>query len=395
MRRSPGPPRAGCAACSISAARLFTVSARSTTASSMAATPSSGRMPTIDRTSIGDRPAVGEPKPVVEEPVRLVPQILRLERVADQREVLEELQHEIGRGAAAVVEDRRDRRHGQRVEAHPAGAVGLLEHLALRQMRAVDRPDVVEPEEAALEDVRAVAVLAVHPPREVDEQLVEDPAQERGVLPAVDGEHLERRPRLHRRVDVVERPLVRGERAVRVLEPLAAQEHQLVLRERRVDARERDAVEGEIPRGEPRVLPLVRHGHDVERVERPPVRVAPAEPRRGRRRLRRVAVEPARDVVVVELLAPQHPGEGLAQHERLVVRRLRRRQLGVELVRLAEPRRRDRVEVGPRIAAARGRPEPDPQRDRRARLDARLVPERGLRPGGRRRRCRRPRRRGR
>ena len=47
------PPVAGCAARSMSAARLLTVSARSTTFSSIAATPRSGSTPTIERTRIG------------------------------------------------------------------------------------------------------------------------------------------------------------------------------------------------------------------------------------------------------------------------------------------------------------------------------------------------------
>ena len=173
---------------------------------------------------------------------------------------------------------------------------------------------------------------------------------------AVDREHLERRPRLHRRVDVVERPLVRGERAVRVLEPLAAEQDQLVLREGRVDVRERDAVEGEVPRGEPRVLPLVRHRHDVEGVERAPARrcgrraatraAAAGSGRRrasGRRRSSRAACSRA---------SRRAPGAGRAPR-----RRMRRggRQLGVELVGLGLPAGDDRVEVGPRVGR-RGRP---------------------------------------
>ncbi len=41
--------------------------------------------------------AVGKREPVVEEAVALVPEALRLERVGDQREVLEELQDEVAR----------------------------------------------------------------------------------------------------------------------------------------------------------------------------------------------------------------------------------------------------------------------------------------------------------
>ncbi|MDC4224173.1 MAG: hypothetical protein MPW15_08085 [Candidatus Manganitrophus sp.] len=50
---------------------------------------------------------------------------------------------------------------------------------------AVEDADVVEAEEAALEDVPALGVLAVHPPGEVEHQLVEHPLQEGQVaLPA-------------------------------------------------------------------------------------------------------------------------------------------------------------------------------------------------------------------
>ena len=59
-------------------------------------------------------------------------------------------------------------------------------------------------------------------------------------------------------------------------------------------------------------------------VEVPPLAVAAAPALVRRRRAGRVAVEPALHVVVVELLAPEHPGERLAQHERLVVGRAAR-----------------------------------------------------------------------
>ena len=176
--------------------------------------------------------------------------------------------------------------------------------------------------------------IRLHPPGEVDQQLRQQAGEEAVVAAPVDVPHVQRRPRVHRRVDVAERPLVGGEGAVRVLEPLAAQREQLVLGERRVEMGERDRVEREVPRREPRVLPRVGHRHDVARVHVHPRRV-PAEPALGWRwRLRRVAVEPAPDVVAVELLAPDHPGEGLAGHEPLVVAGAGRDQLRVELVGL-------------------------------------------------------------
>ncbi len=224
-------------------------------------------------------------QPVVVEPVGLVPQALTGKGVADGGEVLEELEHEVRGGPLPrLVQHGGDGGHGDRVGAHPAGGVGLLKGAADWQVRAVERADVVKAEEAALEDVVAFEVLPVDPPGEVDQQLVEDPAEEVDVAAAVDREHLERGPRLHRRVHVGEVPLVGGQRPVRVLEPLTAQQEQLVLGEPGIDVRQRHAVEGQVPRRVPRVLPLVRHRHDVEGVEVPPPRVAAAEAlSRGRR----------------------------------------------------------------------------------------------------------------
>ena len=91
---------------------------------------------------------------------------------------------------------------------------------------------------------------------------------------AVDLEHPQRRPRVHRRVDVGEVPLVRGQLAARVHVPLAAQQDQLALGERRVDVGERDGVEREVPRGVPGVLPRVGHRDHVAVVEVAPAAVA-------------------------------------------------------------------------------------------------------------------------
>ena len=38
---------------------------------------------------------------------------------------------------------------------------------------------------------------------------------------------------------------------------------ELALGEGRIDQRDRDAVEGEIPRGIPRIFPFVRHGNNI------------------------------------------------------------------------------------------------------------------------------------
>ena len=65
------------------------------------------------------------------------------------------------------------------VHRHPAGAVGLLDVAAGGQRRAaVEDADIVQAQEAALKDVLALGILAVDPPGEVQQQLVEHALQE-------------------------------------------------------------------------------------------------------------------------------------------------------------------------------------------------------------------------
>ena len=81
----------------------------------------------------------------------------------------------------------RDLQHPLAVEGHPRGAVGLFERAAAGQRRgAVEDADVVQPEEAALEEVAAVRVLAVDPPGEVGQQALEDAREEVAVALAAD-----------------------------------------------------------------------------------------------------------------------------------------------------------------------------------------------------------------
>ena len=102
----------------------------------------------------------------------------------------------------------------------------------------------------------------------------------------------------------------------------------------------------------------------------------------GGSRQSRVAVEPAGHVVVVELLAPQHAGECLTHHHRFVGGGARRGELGVELVGLGAPGRRDLFEIGSqRGLGVRTRPggtQPQPQLHARPRLDLHLVPRGAL-----------------
>src|SRR5207244_8187168 len=100
---------------------------------------------------------------------------------------------------------------------------------------------------------------------------------------------------------------------------LAGEEDELALREFRVDKGERYGMEREIPCGEPGVLPRVGHRDYVGAVELAPVGIAAEMPVGRRRWFGRVAVEPATDVDVVVLLAPDQAGERLPLDESLVV----------------------------------------------------------------------------
>ncbi len=95
-------------------------------------------------------------QPVVVQAVGLVPQALAAQRVADGREVLEELHHQVrGWPLPGLAEHDRDRAQRHRVEAHPAGGVGLLQDAADGQVRAVKRADVIQAKEPALEQAGA------------------------------------------------------------------------------------------------------------------------------------------------------------------------------------------------------------------------------------------------
>ena len=210
--------------------------------------------------------------------------------------------------------------HVLREEGHPGGAVRLLQVAAGGQRRAaVEDADVVEAEEAALEDVLAEPVLAVHPPGEVEQELVEGRLEEidiglaaQGLLGAVQEQG---RPGVDRRVHVAEVPLVGGELAAGVEVQPAEHQVQLLLGEVGVDDRERQRVEGEVPGRVPGVLPLVGHRDDVlvdhvEPLSVPEVAAAVVEG------VGVVFLQPRVAVEVVELLGPEHAGEGLAHHVR-------------------------------------------------------------------------------
>ena len=299
--------------------------------------------------------------------------------IDDQHEMLDELDLDVGPPVVLLGQDPGHLQEGQRVERHPARAVGLLEPSPGGEVGPVDGADVVQAEEAAGEEVVALRVHPVDPPREVHQQLGQQAAEEVVVTAAVDVPHVQCRPGVHGRVGVAERPLVCRQRTVGVLEPLAAEHQELVLGERRVDVGQGDRVKSHVPGGEPRVLPRIRHGQDVAGVHVEPPRVAAAPSLRWWRRLGRITVQPALHVVPVELLPPDHPREGLTGDEPGVVVHVGGDHLGVELVRLTAPRREHLVELGAEARRRRRRAQADPHHLRLARCHREAVPRRRLR----------------
>src|ERR1700733_8441324 len=80
-----------------------------------------------------------------------------------------------------------------------------------------------------------------------------------------------------------------------------------------------------------------------------PFMIAPELPARIGRRLRRIALEPAVNVIVIALLPPYQSGESLALHESRVVADSFRRSLAVEFIgflfAFVKPRFKSRSEI--------------------------------------------------
>jgi hypothetical protein len=78
------------------------------------------------------------------------------------------------------------------------------------------------------------------------------------------------------------------------------------------------------PRGEPRILPLARHRDHLAREQMPPIRVPALISHGRRRRWFGIAAQTDGDLVKVKLLRSQVPGAGLPRHPPSLVRRQRR-----------------------------------------------------------------------
>ena len=118
--------------------------------------------------------------------------------------------------------------------------------------------DVVEPEKASAKNIQGVGILAVDPPRVIEQQFVQHALEEGDVscatLHPFGAEFLERTHRMHRRVGVAECPFVGWNLPIRMHVAFRYQQLDQVLGEADVELGEGRAVEGQIPGGEPRIF---------------------------------------------------------------------------------------------------------------------------------------------
>src|SRR5437762_9743670 len=88
--------------------------------------------------------------------------------------MLEELRGHVFVYWIGLREFQRHGKHREAIKSHPRSSVRLLQKSAGRQrFRAVENADVIEPEKTAGEKIVAFGVFAVHPPGEVEQQLLE------------------------------------------------------------------------------------------------------------------------------------------------------------------------------------------------------------------------------
>src|SRR5260370_11760505 len=100
-------------------------------------------------------------------------------------------------------------------------------------LRTIEHSNIVETQKAALKHVHAIRILAIYPPREIQQEFVKHTLKETSVgAPAnafFNFVNAPRSPRVHWRIDVPERPLISRQLPVRMHIPLAQQQNNLVL----------------------------------------------------------------------------------------------------------------------------------------------------------------------
>src|SRR5205823_12778176 len=107
----------------------------------------------------------------------------------------------------------------------------------------IEDADVVEPEKPAFKNIVVAGVLAIDPPREIQEQLMENAFQKVDIAlscgATLDVVHAPCRPCVYRWIHVGEIPFVCRDLSVRVHVPLAQEKCELEFGKYRIDQRKR------------------------------------------------------------------------------------------------------------------------------------------------------------
>src|SRR5688572_30156468 len=157
--------------------------------------------------------------------------------------------------------------------------------------------------------------------------------------------------------------------------PLPRHQQQLFLGEIRIDQGKCNAMKGEIPGGIPRVFPLVRHRDHVGIVKMPPVRIPALETFARRLGPGWVAFEPAVDVVMIKLLAPEQTGQRLTHNIAAVPAGILWNDRSIELLRFVAALRHKLIEFSIERLTRRRRKiaETEPSREACAWLQYRRI----------------------
>ena len=272
-------------------------------------------------------------KHVVVEAVLLVPQADPfaahiVHRLRNINEVLEEFAGHVFVGGSSCASSMAIDSMSRQIHGHPAGAIGLFDEIAgPERRRAVKYADVIQSEKATLKNVLALRVLAIHPPRKIQQQACETPARENCGL-ACPG----RAPRFYKRATPPRRARADSRLKNSIRRRAIARWDACTIRAGKesaapsrigINQRHRHAVKSQIPRGVPRIFPLVRHGNDVGVVKVRPIVISPvARALRIGLRLRGVALEPARehhsDSFACPRAVPRTPAAAPGAHRRLI-----------------------------------------------------------------------------
>src|SRR5438309_12117161 len=147
-------------------------------------------------------------------------------------------------------EFQRHGKHREAIESHPGGSVRLLEESASwERLRTIESADVIETEETAGEKIVAFGVFAVHPPGEIEQQLLECAFKKSAITLPARTSHLVNAPGgpgVDGRIHITKSKFVSRHFDVRMNVLILNEKIELLLRKVRIDFRNCNHVDRDI-----------------------------------------------------------------------------------------------------------------------------------------------------